>query len=439
MKQTVAHYIAEHKLLVAEGPVLVAVSGGADSVALLHLLHELGYHVIALHCNFHLRGEESDRDQRFVETLCERFHIALHTVHFNTREYAATHKQSIEMAARELRYDWFRAQQERLGAQAIAVGHHLDDQAETLLLNLLRGTGIRGMAAMHPRQGNIIRPLLGVNRSEIERYLAEHHLDFITDSSNLEADVLRNRIRLQVMPLLCELQPAASRTLARAAEHIGQALPYYIKGVEESMEQTGFMADRLRTDTFLQSGSPILLLHEWLSPHGFNAAQVQDIHRHLDGQTGKMWESHTHRLLLDRQQLLLTEKESDHTAPKIEMKEVDTIGPTGPEFAYVDANRIEQPLTIRPVQTGDWFVPFGMTGRKLVSDFLTDRKLSRFQKERQWVLCSGSDIVWVIGLRADNRFRITTQTKRIIQISLQGPENNEYPPQNSHDSFFNFV
>ncbi len=259
-----------------------------------------------------------------------------------------------------------------------------------------------------------------MNRSEIERYLSEHHLDFITASSNREADVLRNRIRLQVMPLLRELQPAASRTLARAAEHIGQALPYYIKGVEESMTQAGFMAYHLCTDTFRRNNSPILLLHEWLSPHGFNAAQVQDIHQNLNGQTGKMWESRTHRLLLDRQQLLLAEKDSNHTAPEIEMKEVDAIGPTGPEFAYVDADRIEQPLTVRPIHIGDWFIPFGMKGRKLVSDFLTDRKLSRFRKERQWVLCSGSDIVWVIGLRADNRFRITPQTKRIIQISLQG-------------------
>lgn len=419
MKQTIANYITAHKLLGAEGPVLVAVSGGADSVALLNLLHELGYRVIALHCNFHLRGEESDRDQRFVETLCEELHIALHTAHFDTKEYAATHKLSIEMAARELRYDWFRTRLESLGAQAIAVGHHLDDQAETLLLNLLRGTGIRGMAAMHPRQGNIVRPLLGVNRSEIEHYLAEHHLDFITDSSNLEADVLRNRIRLQVMPLLRQLQPAAPTTLARAAEHIGQALPYYLKGVEESMAQAGFSANRLCTDTFIRNGSPLLLLHEWLGPHGFNTTQVQDIHRHIDGQPGRMWESHTHRLLLDRQQLLLTEKDPANAAPEIETKEVDTIGPTGPEFAYVDADRIEQPLTVRPIQAGDWFIPFGMTGRKLVSDFLTDHKLSRFQKERQWVLCSGQEIVWLIGLRADNRFRITPQTTRIIQISLR--------------------
>ncbi len=152
MKQIVANYITAHKLLAAEGPVLVAVSGGADSVALLHLLNELDYQVIALHCNFHLRAEESDRDQHFVETLCERLHIKLHTTHFDTESYAATHKLSIEMAARELRYNWFRTRLESLGAQAIAVGHHLDDQAETLLLNLLRGTGIRCFAAMHPRQ-----------------------------------------------------------------------------------------------------------------------------------------------------------------------------------------------------------------------------------------------------------------------------------------------
>ena len=419
MRERVAAFIKQHHLLEPNGTVLVAVSGGADSVALLHLLHTLGYPVSALHCNFHLRGEESDADQQFVEKLCQQFGVGLGVTHFHTADYAKSHGISIEMAARELRYQWFREQMEAQKAQAIAVGHHMDDQAETLLLNLLRGTGLRGLAGMHPQHNSIVRPLLCVSRKDIEEYLRLHHLAYVTDSTNLLHDVLRNRIRLEVMPLLEQLQPAARQTLWRAAQNVGNSLPYYIKGVNEAMTLCGFKDDRLNIEAYRQNGCPTTLLHEWLHPCGFNASQLYDIQQHLSGQAGKIWESPTHRLLRDRAHLLLVEKQDETDKPVIEMNETSEIGPTGAEFAYVDADLITAPLVLRKVQNGDWFVPFGMKGRKLLSDFLTNQKLTRFQKERQWVLCHGNDIVWVIGLRSDNRFRVTPQTKRIIQLRIK--------------------
>ena len=419
MIQSVAAYIKEHNLLKADGLVLVALSGGADSVALVHVLKALGYALTALHCNFHLRGEESDRDQQFVETLCQRADIPLLVKHFNTKEYARQNRQSIEMAARDLRYDWFRQEITTQKAQAIAVGHHMNDQAETVILNLLRGTGIRGLAAMHPKQGNIVRPLLGTTRQKIEEYLSSHGLSYITDSSNLEHDVLRNRVRLEVMPLLADLQPAVIPVMARAAENIKQSLPYYTKGIDTAMKDNGFTEDTLNIAVYQEKGRPFILLHEWLHPFGFNNAQINDIRKQISGQPGGIWESQTHRLLRDRAHLLLDEKQDETDKPVIEMNETSEIGPTGAEFAYVDADLITAPLVIRKVQNADWFVPFGMKGRKLLSDFLTNQKLSRFQKERQWVLCHGNDIVWVIGLRSDNRFRVTPQTKRIIQLRIK--------------------
>ena len=419
MRERVAAFIKQHHLLEPNGTVLVAVSGGADSVALLHLLHTLGYPVSALHCNFHLRGEESDADQQFVEKLCQQFGVSLGVTHFHTADYAKSHGISIEMAARELRYQWFREQMEAQKAQAIAVGHHMDDQAETLLLNLLRGTGLRGLAGMHPQHNSVVRPLLCVSRKDIEEYLRLHHLAYVTDSTNLQHDVLRNRIRLEVMPLLEQLQPAAKQTLSRAAQNVGNSLPYYIEGVSKAMACCGFKDDRLDIETYQENGCPLTLLHEWLHPCGFNASQLSDIQHHISGQAGKIWESPTHRLLRDRGHLLLIVKQEDTDEPVIEMNETSEIGPTGAEFAYVDADLITAPLVIRKVQNGDWFVPFGMKGRKLLSDFLTNQKLSRFQKERQWVLCHGKDIVWVIGLRSDNRFRVTPQTKRIIQLRIK--------------------
>lgn len=403
------------------GPVLAGLSGGADSVVMLHILHTMGFEVEALHCNFHLRGDEADRDERFARQFCQGLGIACHVQHFATRQYAAQHHLSIEMAARDLRYQWFEQMRLRTAAQAICVGHHLDDQAETLLLNLLRGTGLRGLAGIKPRQGYVARPLLQMSKQQVLHYATQHHLHYVTDSSNLHADVLRNRIRLELMPHLCQIEPNAPRMLARAAQHVGQALPHYQRGVELGMSEAGFTASQLSLAPFRQCGCPQALLWEWLSPCGFNAATVHNILAHLSAQPGKMWCSATHRLLLDRHRLLLSPLAPQPAKPQLVVTPVERITHTGPHVAYVDAHLLSQPLQLRLVHCGDWFIPFGMKGRRLVSNFLTDLKFSRFQKEAQWAAVSGSDIVWLVGLRADNRFRVSPHTRQILRIEIEQP------------------
>lgn len=416
MKARVESFIAQHHLLESGRLVLVALSGGADSVALLLVLHELGYPLEALHCNFHLRGKESDRDCQFAEDLCRQMGVPLKVKHFQTAEYARHHEQSIEMAARELRYEWFVERLHETGAQAVAVGHHVDDQAETLLLNLLRGTGIRGLAAMHPRQGHVVRPLLCTSHADILAYLRDKGQPYVTDSTNLVPDTRRNFIRLHIMPLLSQMQPNAPHALARTASLVQEALPYYQRGVEELMNQAGFAADSLQLESFRRAGSPSLLLHEWLAPYGFNPATTADIARHTECQTGTTWTSATHRVVADRGRLLLRPIHQEVCAPCMRMQTVDAIGHTGPEVAYFDADLITLPLHTRQAQTGDWFVPFGMKGRKLLSDFLTDCKADPVTKAAQYVVCHGEDIIWVVGRRSDNRYRVTASTRRILRI-----------------------
>lgn len=419
MKQQVADFIAAHHLLQPDRLVLVALSGGPDSVALLCLLHELGYPLLALHCNFHLRGEESDRDCAFVTRLCGRYDVVLQVKHFSTRQYAADNHFSLEMAARELRYQWFREMLQEHGAQAIAVGHHSDDQAETLLLNLLRGTGIRGLCGMHPRQGHVVRPLLCCSRQDILDYLKSKHEQYVTDSTNLEDDARRNFIRHHIMPKLSDLQPGAPQALAQCAAYIQDALPYYQRGVHQAMQDAGITENSLSLDAFRRMGSPSILLHEWLAPCGFHAAMLNDILKRIDSQPGTRWKTATHTLLMDRGRMLLFANEEETAEPHIHIQQVPSIGETGADIAYFDADLLSQPLHMRLVRNGDWFVPFGMKGRKLLSDFLTDCKMNLHDKTRQYVLCHGEDIIWVIGLRSDNRYRVTSRTQHILKMEVR--------------------
>jgi len=419
VRETVSSYIRSYRILQTDRKVLVAVSGGADSMALLLVLKELGYSLIALHCNFHLRGEESDRDETFVVQQCKNHGIDVHVQHFDTRAYASEHQISIEMAARDLRYDWFRTMKHSTDAQAIAVAHHLDDQAETLLLHLIRGTGFRGMAAMHPLQDDIARPLLCVTRCDILHYLEQKKQSFVTDSTNLERDALRNRIRLDVLPLLKTLNPNISNTLARTTDYFRQALPLFQHTIDMQLSLYGISDTMLDIPRFNLSHDKEFLLHEWLREKGFTPSQEKEILLGMDGMSGRTWQSTTHILLHDRQRLLLQQRDSTTPIPTLLVHQVEKIGPTTPNYAYVDADKVHLPLTLRQVRQGDRFTPFGMNGSRLVSDFLTDLKRSRFEKQSQLVACSGEEIVWVVGLRSDNRFRITPDTRKILMLEIQ--------------------
>ena len=426
----------------ADAHLLVALSGGADSVALLLALHELGYRVEALHCNFELRGTESDADEAFCRRLCRQAGIPLHVKHFRTKSYAQRHTISLEMAARQLRYEWFGQQASALAAEAICVAHHRDDNIETMVLNLVRGTGIHGITGMSPRseQGSlvILRPMLSVSRQEIEAWLEARGQTWVTDSTNLQSDAaLRNMVRLRLLPLLEEMNPRVRETLAADIQRFREAEVLYDKAVGELLEQVKNTDGNVDIERLKAAESPRTLLQEWLQPYGFNSAQISDIYNGVNGESGKVWQSPTHRLLRDRGRLVLEPHEGGceevvlplegffEASPEVRLiirrQPVDAAAfaiPRDMRTACFDLEKLELPLTIRRVHEGDRLQPFGMNGTRLVSDILTDRKLSLFEKERQMVVLSGDRIVWVVGQRVAAGAEIDDSTRHAMTLTL---------------------
>ncbi len=505
----VRHFAHHHQLFTPGGKYIIALSGGADSVSLLlvlkHLESEFDITLEAAHCNFHLRGDESLRDEQFCQQLCRRLHVPLHLVHFDTHAYADLHHVSIEMAARYLRYAYFEQLRHDIHAHDICVAHHRDDSVETLLLNLVRGTGLRGLRGIQPRNGNIIRPLLSHSRQQIEQYLDALGESYVTDSTNLHNDVKRNKIRLNVIPLLRELNPSVSQSIFESSLRVTEALKIFDDAIQRSIADvtTPPSGDTCRGCTCLkctnqavekchnqavencpnqpllvhlrqvhplsncpnqpvencttpqtqnspliisvprlkQQPSPEYTLHEILSPRGFTSAQIEQIYTSLDtNPTGKIITSCTHELAFDRSTLILQPKTptllvrpmhipetgtyvlSDNLKLKVETEECgDRYEPCRTaDCASLDASDIKFPLTLRHIQPGDRFVPFGMTGTKLVSDYLTDRKKNIFEKRAQLVLTDAQQrILWLVGERTDNRFRITPHTQQALRLTLQ--------------------
>ena len=440
----VERFIQRHGLLTGKRLVLVGLSGGADSVALLGVLVRLGYPCRALHCNFHLRGDESDRDEVFARQFADSLGVPFVKVDFDTRGYAAIHQESIEMAARSLRYRWFEEQRQAFDAEAIAVAHHRDDSVETLLMNLLRGSGIRGLGGIRPRNGQVVRPLLAVSRAEIEEWLQTQGWDYVTDSSNLSDAYTRNFIRLRVLPLLEQLNPAARETIARSAAHLSAAEQLYAYTVEEARKAVFITADSLSIEALMRYPSPETLLYEWLRPLGFSRIVVGELFESLTGLSGKQFYSATHQVLKDRDRLYIAPLQEPSAWQPIEIP-VATGELTQPlrlsfqlmertsdfqlerasDAAYCDAEKLPGRLTLRLPQTGDWFVPFGMRGRKKLSDFFADQKMNRWEKLRQPLLCAGESIVWVVGRRADDRFRVGEETKMIFSVKKIGQREAE--------------
>ena len=440
----VERFIQRHGLLTGKRLVLVGLSGGADSVALLGVLVRLGYPCRALHCNFHLRGAESDRDEVFARQFADSLGVPFVKVDFDTRGYAVIHQESIEMAARSLRYRWFEEQRQAFNAEAIAVAHHRDDSVETLLMNLLRGSGIRGLGGIRPRNGQVVRPLLAVSRAEIEEWLQTQGWDYVTDSSNLSDAYTRNFIRLRVLPLLEQLNPAARETIARSAAHLSAAEQLYAYTVEEARKAVFITADSLSIEALMRYPSPETLLYEWLRPLGFSRIVVGELFESLTGLSGKQFYSATHQVLKDRDRLYIAPLQEPSAWQPIEIP-VATGELTQPlrlsfqlmertsdfqlerasDTAYFDAEKLPGRLTLRLPQTGDWFVPFGMRGRKKLSDFFADQKMNRWEKLRQPLLCAGESIVWVVGRRADDRFRVGEETKMIFSVKKIGQREAE--------------
>jgi tRNA(Ile)-lysidine synthase len=420
------HYIEQEQLFGRGELVIVALSGGADSVALLRLMIDAGYRCEAAHCNFHLRGDESNRDERFVAELCDRLGVKLHKTDFDTADYAARQGVSIEMAARELRYDWFEQLRTERGANCIAVAHHKDDSVETILLNLIRGTGIAGLTGIRPKNGHIVRPLLCASRAEITDYLSHIGLEYVTDSTNLVDEYTRNKIRLNIIPMLQEINPAVKESITSCGNSINEALAVYRNGIEEGRRRVT-VEGGIDIERLMKEPSPRALLHEMLYPLGFNPRQIGDIFDSLSGQAGRQFRSaNGWRAIKDRSLLIVGKEEMTKDSlpsASIKIREVERTAeytiPRSKNIFVADADKLDGELTLRHWQRGDWFVPFGMKGRKLVSDYMTDRKFSIAQKEEQLLLCCSDRIAWLVDERSDDRFRVDDETKRIFEITIE--------------------
>ena len=429
MWSKVERYINKHKLLNPSELYIVALSGGADSVALLLLLKNAGFDVHAAHCNFRLRGAESDRDEVFCVELCHRLGVELHRVHFDTREYAELHKVSIEMAARELRYRWFEQLREDIGAAGICVAHHRDDSVETVILNMVRGTGVHGLVGIRPRNGYILRPLLCVSRDEIEGFLTSCGQKYITDSTNLEDEATRNKVRHHIIPELQQLNGKALENIRRMTERMA--------AVEELLDAYKAQTIVRKEDGIAIRKLDVLndyLLYELLADYGFNSAQASQICDSMRADSvGSVFSSADYNLLVDRECLLVE--------PHLEPMKPFVIPETGtyildekhkirvesgafevskdPLVATLDASKVHFPLTVRRAEEGDWMVPFGMSGRKLLSDMMTDLKKSIFDKRKQIVVTDNQGvIIWAVGLRVSQNVAILSNDLLVPVLRL---------------------
>ena len=435
MIEVVRKYIDQNQLLTKKELVIVGISGGADSAALLHMLVSMGYQCIAAHCNFKLRGEESDRDELFTDNYTQILQVPLRTIVFETKQYALNNHLSIEMAARELRYAWFEELRKEYNAQAIAVAHHRDDSIETLLINLTRGSGLCGLTGIRPRNGYVVRPLLPLSREDVFSYIDSNKLSYVTDSTNSSDIYTRNFIRLKVLPLLAQINPSIKASLARTADHLGEAEIIFKHVIHEARNKV-IQDNSLSIDALMEFPAPKTILFELLKPYGFTRLVTEDIFSSLEKDSGKLFYSDSYRLLKDRSFLLIDSLEKHeqqcftldnvegHITVPIELifsKLVinkDFLIERNLNFAYFDYDKLKFPLTLRHWKEGDWFVPFGMTGRKKLSDYFSNNKFSLFDKEKIWLLCNGEDIIWIVGERPDNRYRIDKSTKKVLKVNF---------------------
>lgn len=413
----------------APGHVLLTVSGGIDSVVMCNLFSEAGLDCGIAHCNFRLRGEESDGDAVFVSGLASALGFRYHEAAFDTSRVAGENKISTQMAARNLRYDWFAGLAAEFGYSYIATAHHAGDQVETVLLNLVRGTGIRGLQGIPPMNGIVIRPMLFATREQIVRYADERNLSWREDRSNADDYYRRNRIRKHVVPVLKSINPSLENTVSEMTERMA-ATERWLRHTlalwkKEVWEETGSLV-RISIPGLKNAVSPAFQLFSLLEDSGFSYRQVEEILASLDGAAGKKFLSPTHLLVKDRDFLVMAEKKLPEEEPAGQVtierfpKPADFRPDAGDKTAFFDADLLKLPLSVRPWTEGDTFRPFGMDGRsKKVSDFLVDRKLDRISKSRVRVLVDAEgNILWVIGLRGDHTTRVTDRTANIARITV---------------------
>ncbi|MDR0954796.1 MAG: tRNA lysidine(34) synthetase TilS [Rikenellaceae bacterium] len=440
-------YISSHALVVPGDKVLLAVSGGVDSMVMLHLFSRFGTPYGVAHCNFHLRGEEGDEDAVSVQQAAEALGVEHFNRDFDTQGEVEVTGESIEMAARRLRYAWFKELCEEFGYTKIVIAHHNDDSIETFFINLIRGTGLRGLTGIHATNGNIVRPLLFATRREILEYAHANNVSFREDSSNLSKKYIRNKIRLGVIPRIREIAPQFGTTMTENVERLTNALRFIdtqMEGIRGRITRTEGDATVIDVEAIDPVLSRDYVVYEMLRPYGFNADVVEDLLQSLDaGKSGTRFFSPTHIAYLNRRRIILKDiREEENYRFTVEESDPRAYGPGGvllfetleredveslrqpEEVALLDAAKIAYPLTVRVWQEGDSFIPLGMEGHKKISDFLIDEKVALPDKERQLVIVSGGDIVWLVGWRIDERYKVTEQTKHVLRISRQECDDN---------------
>ena len=436
-------YVERHGLFSRDDRILLTVSGGVDSMVLLSLMASLGYRFGVAHCNFQLRGAESDEDEVIVAREAARYGVPCYNRRFDTAAEMERTGESMEMTARRLRYAWFEELRREHGYAAIAVAHHADDSIETFFINLLRGTGLRGLTGISTRMGRVVRPLMFASRREILEYAVAQKIPFREDSSNRSTKYLRNKIRLGLIPRIREINPKFTSLMSRNLARLTDAQLFINHGIErirgEAVTSEAGI-DTIRLDRIDPAFPQGFVIYELLSSgYGFKGDVIDSLCHALEqGATGRRFYAREHVACIDRGRIVVAPVAPDDacltTVPKgalrsycgnsvlyYEYCDIDTIKNFGvPEhIAQIDADRLQFPLTLRRWQEGDWFVPFGMTGRKKVSDFLVDAKVSVAEKQRQFVLVSGGEIAWLVGRRIDDRYRLTPETENVLRITKE--------------------
>ena len=434
MKNNFLNYIDEHKLFDFKSKILLAISGGIDSVCLADLLLKSGYNIEFAHCNFNLRKLESDQDEIFVSNLANKHKIPFHHISFDTNNYASSNKLSVQMAARELRYKWFEKVRREISADYIAIAHNQNDNIETFFINMINGSGLKGLRAIQNKNNFIIRPLMFASRNQIEEYVKSESLNFREDSSNISKKYQRNKIRHELMPLLKQMNPSIENTISEEIEIIKNTYSIFKEQVSRVIKEVSFQTDdgiKISKKELIKLEPIDTYLYEIFSVFGFT--DLKSIKNSIFSNSGKQVFSKSHRLLIDREfvfiekikdnffrDVLIDECISNICSPlniSFKISEKEYIEKTK-DTAYFDYEKLVFPLVIRKWKFGDKFIPSGMKGFKKLSDFFIDNKINRLLKEKTLVLCSNNDIIWVIGSRIDERYKATSKTKKMYIASL---------------------
>ncbi len=429
-------YVHENHLFKDGDKVIVAVSGGVDSMTLADLMLRSGCEVVIAHCNFHLRGEDSNGDEQFVRDFAENHNVKCFVNQFDTRQYAEEHGVSIEMAARDLRYSWFEELRKSLNFDKIAVAHHSDDQIETFFINLFRSAGLHGLKGMRPANGALIRPLLWASRNDIMAYAHQHGMKWREDCTNAESFYLRNKIRNLLLPVVDEINPEGRKAILRSIANLSSEDELYRQLLESELNKSIKEGDSQRVDkNFFAGACGRQLLFEWLRQFGFNSDQTDSVFKAMNGLSGKHFLSDTHEVIVNRadfelvplardnnEDVIVTINEETASVQEHQLhfsryiKNESFVMNTSAEYAYLDFDKLKFPLKIRHWRRGDRFRPLGMKGQKLLSDFFVDEGFTSLQKTNVSILLTADDdIVWIVGHRIDDRFKITGATKSVFE------------------------